>query len=316
MPIVTPGRLRVLLVGLGRAAALTAGALAERDDASIVAAVDPLGPKAEAAPSLSREATIYPELASANGEFDLAIVATPTPTHVEVCTELLAREQPPPRILCEKPLSDSFETARALFDHAHKRGVRLQVLFHYAFAPEVLAVRRAWDSLLAGHGRPADFEIFFADPRADDLARSVRVLGSSWVDLGVNAISVLARYFELVEVEAALGQPPSSGGAVIRFEGGTGTVRTSWRVPELVKQMTIRFADGSALDFDHDEQRAVLRGENGRTVIHERVDDDVAAGRYRRMVAAYLDDDGLVYDTGTSLEIHRLLASGVRKDDD
>lgn len=314
MPIVTPGRLRVLLVGLGRAAALTAGALAGRDDASIVAAVDPLGTEAEAAASLSREAKIYPVLASASGEFDLAIVATPTPTHVEVCTELLTRERPPLRILCEKPLSDSFETVRTLFDDAHKRGVRLQVLFHYAFAPEVLAVRRAWDSLIASHGPPAAFEVFFADPRADDLARSVRTLGSSWADLGVNAISVLARYFELVEVEAALGQPPGSGGAAIRFEGGTGSVRTSWRVPELVKQMTIRFADGSALDFDHAEQRAVVRGESGLTVLHERVDDDVAAGRYRRMVAAHLDDDVLVYDTETSLGIHRLLASGVRKD--
>ncbi|MEP7334213.1 MAG: Gfo/Idh/MocA family oxidoreductase [Actinomycetota bacterium] len=314
MPIVTPGRLRVLLVGLGRAAALMAGALAERDDASIVAAVDPLGKEAEAAASLSSEATIYPVLASASGEFDLAIVATPTPTHVEVCTELLTRERPPPRVLCEKPLSDSFAPVPALLDLAHQRGVRLQVLFHYAFAPEVLAVRSAWDSLIASHGPPADFDVFFADPRSGDLPRSVRVLGSSWVDLGVNALSVLARYLELVEVEAALGQPPASGGAAIRFAGGTGSVRTNWCVPAMVKQTTIRFADGSTLDFDHTDQRAVVRGEKGLTVLHERIDDDVAAARYRRMVSAHFDGDELVYDTETILGVHRLLASGVRMD--
>jgi predicted dehydrogenase len=312
MQAVKPRRpARVLVVGVGRAAALALEALSSRDDAAVVAAVDP-APAAVAA--LPPTVPLYASLDAvpASVEADVAIVATPTPTHTEICHRLVARRAAPV-ILCEKPLATDVGDAEAALDAAAAAGVALRVLYHYAHAPEVLAVRDELAALVARHGPVETADAAFADPYTGDLDERSATLVSSWIDSGINALSVLARFVDLRRVldsdlDAA---GPAHGAAVLAFEhggrAGRAHVATSWTAPVEVKRTTLEFADGTELVLDHPAGAAELRGGDARTVLH-RGGPGARLARYRSLLAAHLGDED-VYGRDETLALHALLTA-------
>ena len=144
-PIDASRRRELVLVGLGHAAALTLGGIEPRDDVRLVAAIDPLG--REATTAVPPTVEVGRTLADLPG-FEIAVVATPTATHPDVCRALFERCRGDELVLCEKPLADDPLVAEQVLDAATAAGIRFRVFFHFGFAAEVTWAREA----LAGTG--------------------------------------------------------------------------------------------------------------------------------------------------------------------
>jgi len=288
---------RVLIVGLGRAAKLAIEALADRSDASVVAGVDP----AAAAP-VAPGVPVYASLEDVPRDLgiDLAVVATPTPSHAAVCLELIDGDLPVAAIACEKPLFHVEDLLR----RAQERERPLRVLYHYAHAAEVLWTAEHLDELVARHGNMRAAVARFEDAYASELEERERVLVSSWLDSGINALSVLERFVDLqgiTDTDYAREQPVA-GAATVAFAEGEARIYTRWDVDDEVKRTTLRFDDGTSLELDHPTQTATLAG---RVVFSG--EGSARLERYRRLMDAHVRGDGNVYDDETTLRLHFLL---------
>lgn len=297
-------RRRVILVGLGRAAALTMGALMRRRDVEIVGAVDPRGEAAQIGPPKGVPVRRFlDELPRA----DVAIVSTPTPSHAAVCEELFDRVPSLSLVLCEKPAALSAGQLTSLFESARGHGIEFRVLLHYAFGSEVLWLSKC----LAGLGDVASFSVWFEDPYQEALKERAQTLVSSWADSGINALTVLARLLEPKEVVAS----SASGREISRTElsftsgqtSGTGLVRTSWLVTEPQKRTSLTLVDGTTVDVDHSARTVTANG----SVLYRASSGDATIMRYRTMIDAHLDDAPNVPDKATTLRLHALLADGL-----
>jgi predicted dehydrogenase len=297
-------RRRALLVGLGQAGTLALGALAERPDVEIVAGVDPRGRQARA-----RLPSGIPVSRSLNvgGSPDLAIVSTPTPSHAEVCCELLDRYPGLALILCEKPAAYGEGDVAALYERGREQETEFRVLLHYAFASEVLWLA----DRIGDFGEIVSFEARFEDPYADSLAEHAARLTSSWVDSGINALSVLVRLVEPEAVVAATVDPITWGEATISFRSdetaGAGTITTSWMVEARRKQTTLSLVDGTAVELDHDAGTVFVNG----SVVFRAGGADSRIERYRTMIGAHLDDATTVPSEQTTLHLHTLVTAAL-----
>jgi predicted dehydrogenase len=301
---------RVGIVGMGQAGGITLDALQYIDQATPAAAVDPDRSVSELC--LRHGVPLYRSLDDTPlTGLDAAVVATPTPSHVGVCRALLERAAPTLRVLCEKPLATDAGDVRSLFMLAARRGVRLQVLYHYAYSPEVVWAWERWRGIREAHGPVISFESRFDDPKPN-LGRAERVLASSWADSGINAMSVLARFVSLERVVS--GDPVGRCGRRVKLAFrcgdtvGTGSISTTWVAPGLVKTTRLTLADGTVMAFNHPAQAATL----GKTRKETRPlpPASVALARYRAMLAAYLSDDPSVLREDVTLRLHALLAEG------
>jgi predicted dehydrogenase len=306
----------VVMVGLGHAAGFIVDALGSCPNVRILAGVDPMLRGAflqlpAGIPVFDSVQEVPPSL-----EPDLAVVATPTSTHVDVCRELLVR-QSARRILCEKPLATAYEDADAVLDQAASQGVRLDVLYHYAFAPDVAWTMERWSAIKTAHGDVRNVSARFDDPK-DDITSASRTFVSSWADAGINALSVLARFVGIRGVSWASGGAPSVCRATLEFDSGThvgeGLVTTSWAASEVLKATNLGLADGTIYTLDHAEGSVTRLGEHGREVLYSAPRrPPLPTMRYRRMLDAYLADDDAIFDLALTRRLHHVLAEGFER---
>lgn len=294
----------VILLGLGRAGALALAALRRREDVKVVAAVDLDPETARAVPpdgvSIRRSLEALPPA-------EIVIVSTPTPSHRDVCDEVLARVPDLSMVLCEKPATLSVEDLSTLLESARGRGVELRVLLHYAFGSEVLWLTEHLHEL----GDVASFSASFEDPYGPALAERRSTLVSSWADSGINALTVLSRVLEPTAVVDSRATGLETSRTQLSFmcgeTSGTGVVRTSWRVDKPRKHTSFTLVDGTVVDVDH---LAASVTANGR-LVHGPVEGDPAVMRYHAMIDAHLDDGAALIDETTTIHLHRLLGDGL-----
>ncbi|MDP9224162.1 MAG: Gfo/Idh/MocA family oxidoreductase, partial [Actinomycetota bacterium] len=197
---------RVVVVGLGQAGGFIIEALDCLPSVELVAGVEPKGRDSSARLG---DRPVYPSLGELPPSLDpdVIVIATPTESHVPVGVEILDRVPRPRLILCEKPLATQYSEALSLFRKAAKAGVRLRVLYHFAYSPEVMWASAQWPVIQESHGPVSRFTSQFDDPKRD-LAIASEALVSSWADAGINAMSVLARFVTLDEIsQASAGGP-------------------------------------------------------------------------------------------------------------
>ena len=199
---------------------------------------------------------------AAGTEPDVVVMATPTPTHVGIVSDLLARCDA--TILSEKPLATTAAEIRELED-AHGRdhvAGRLRVAHHFAFSPEVEWARR----LVRRHpewGAPSTIHSVFNDAYAGlpDAQRAGYV--STWVDSGPNQLSVVAAFaggWRVVDHDDARDRAVT----VLDHAGGRTVLSSNWLAADTSKQTTLRFDDsGVELRIDHTSMTAmVLNGDD------------------------------------------------------
>jgi predicted dehydrogenase len=245
----------VLVVGLGAAGQTHLNVLEEISGVRHVAGVDIDPPRVPM--FRGRTLPIYPSVLDASRERspELVVVATPTSTHAEVCDQVFERF-PASTVLVEKPAADNIADARRLLSGEH----RLIVSLHMAFAPEVSWAKSVVDE--EGHelGDPISIESWAADPLQSDLASATARLSTSWVDNGINALSVIDRFARVTERNSLrpLKEDPSS----TTFEGvfscetrsgpAEAIVITSWSVGGPTRSTRICFSSGARIFMDHD----------------------------------------------------------------
>jgi predicted dehydrogenase len=243
-----PSPLRLAIVGLGRIAAAHVAAIERAGGVVVVAGADP-----DPAARLVFRGRDLPVVRDPAGlpPVDAAVVTVPTGAHLAVLRELAGAGVP--EVLMEKPLVATREELRLLDDV--RGGARVWPLLHFALADEVRWAAERIGAWTAAHGPVAEVLQIFQDPYLPRLGERLRSLHSSWLDSGVNALSVAARLAPLGAVRAAraLGEPAGTG-AVVELDlegGGTAAVVTSWHARRTSKGTHLRLADGARVLIDH-----------------------------------------------------------------
>ncbi|MGE0026915.1 MAG: Gfo/Idh/MocA family oxidoreductase [Thermoleophilia bacterium] len=243
-----PTPLRLAIAGLGRIAASHVAALERTPGVELVAGADP-GPSARLA-FRGRDLPVVRD-AAALPPVDAAVVTVPTGAHLAALRDLAAAGVP--EVLMEKPLVANREELDALDDA--RGGARVWPLLHFALADEVRWAAERIGAWTAAHGPVAEVLQLFQDPYLPHLDERLRSLSSSWLDSGVNALSVAARLAPLGPVRAArpLGAPAGTGAAVeLDLEGGgTAGLVTSWHARRTSKGTHLRLAGGARVLIDH-----------------------------------------------------------------
>jgi len=232
------------IVGFGRIGRVHADALAAMDGACLTAVFDP---------GLNHEDSVPFVITNSlrdlldSSPLDRLLIDVPTPLHRRVFDDV--RRVWDGIVLMEKPTSPALSDARAMLADA-----QLLPIYHAAHAPEVRWLQRALPQFVAEHGPIRTIESVFCDPYGSNAGASA-LYGNSWIDSGINCLSILARFVDLAETKTLHSFDGNTFEASLGFDGsnGAGTARiiTSWQVAEPSKSSRLRFDDGAVVVLDH-----------------------------------------------------------------
>ena len=208
------------------------------------------------------------DAAQKHPEPDIIIVSVPTPNHYKVCEQVFSSfDRRPVRVLVEKPCADNLEDVMDLYDN-HPDNIRLETLLHYAYSPEILWAYEHLPDWLSQHGPIKDFVATFTDPRGTpDQVNRRAALGSSWVDLGINALSAVSRLVDLTRLELHNVEAPYDYEATVSFTSGLtegcGTVATKWNVASSTHDSSFTFSSGAQLILNNYLVRGSFKDSDG-----------------------------------------------------
>ncbi len=311
MPLVPP--IRLALAGLGRITEYQLAALAALPAFQLVATCDPDVTRAAVGPP---GAAYFPalEMMLDSVACDAVLVSTPTPTHFAVAQQVLQAGR---HLLVEKPAVTQTDQLEELLEMAQQTGLLLQTALHMARGAET-----DWAlTQLSDLGPLTHFACHFHDPLCVDGQldpRAPSVLGS-WLDSGINALSVVARFVDMPALAVTRASfveeprfPVQDIGSRVEFqgEGVSGLVVTDWTQPSRQKTTTLRFTNGQEIVLDHSAETATLSGAAPRHCQRQPV----------RLVDHYIGvftDFALALTTGLSnaqrsLHLHQLLLDARR----
>lgn len=245
---------------------------------------------------------------------DDVIVATPTPSHADVCTRLLGAGGWS-RLFVEKPLATELGQVESLLEAAGRGGRALRVLYHFRTAPEVEWVAGRLDAWTARHGPVVSFACSFADPYRWLAPEQQAVFASSWVDSGINVLSILDRLVSLqerVSVREVAGAFNTYHGTVAFASGGArhlGRIVTTWQAGASSKSTFLTLEDGTGIVIDHSGNTAWIASADGTSASFFGPDTqtDRKTLRYRAMLTRTFGDGPPATDDGLDLRLHRLL---------
>ncbi|MGH3907869.1 MAG: Gfo/Idh/MocA family protein [Pseudonocardiaceae bacterium] len=306
--------LEIIVVGLGDVAQTHLTVLAQIRNVDVVAGVDPA-----AGPSTvtfrGRGIPVYRTVLDAGADHnpDVVVVATPTPTHAAVCNQV-TESFPSARILVEKPAAANLADARHVLGEI-SRQQPVEVAYHMSFSPEVSwaveVARTRADSL----GAPIAIEASFSDPYKDDVESARSRFCSSWIDSGINALSIVNRFAEPIE-RTSLRQLSDDSESV--FVGRLtcrkddmavqALILTSWHVTDAAKTTRIRYEFGAELVMDHTAVAGYLV-QNGAISAVFGSDRSIPRRErhYRALYQWWLNEGKPIIPIEISLRLHNLL---------
>ncbi len=302
----------IVVVGLGLAGRDHVRALEQTPGVAVVAAVD-----TEPSRTLTfrgRQVPMYHAVldAKSNHDPDVVVIASPTPTHAGVFDEVV-EHFPAATVLVEKPAASELNDALKLIGSKQP----VSVAFHMAFSPEVswaIGIAREKATEL---GPPVAIESVSADPYQADLASASARLCSSWIDTGINALSVIARFVTPIERTFlhGIGEPFRSifeGGFSCETQGQhlSARILTSWYATDRSRTTRIRYASGTILEMDHNAVYGTLVQDN-KTICYFGTDGSVSRreSHYRALYESWLTNQDPVFSTDTSRHLHELILS-------
>lgn len=249
-------------VGLGRIVEHHLGAFAAAPDLGVPVAGCDIDPDARR--RFDGRVTTYASLEEMLDQAGAAvlIVSTPTPTHAEICRRAIVHGGAK-TVLVEKPLATNLSEVEELLDAAVAAGVDLRCIYHAAFGPEVdWALENLGDEIRD----VTSIESEFVDPYAD--VEAAATYGDSWLDSGINALSIVAR---LVSIQGGSVAPvPSLDHSFVGTFSATsaaGEVRvriiTSWQAAEPSKVTRLDLRDGRLLVLNHQAMAARYSADDG-----------------------------------------------------
>lgn len=194
----TQNPVRFGLIGTGRIGQVHAASIAASPDAELAWVADPFIAGAEAvAQRFGGTATASPEELIASGEIDAVLIASPTPTHVDLIEASIKAGLP---VLCEKPIDLDIARVDALRPLVASSGVPVALGFNRRFDPNHAAAQAR---VAAGEiGSLEQLIIISRDPAAPP-AEYIAVSGGIFRDMTIHDFD-MARFFasDIVSVNA------------------------------------------------------------------------------------------------------------------
>ncbi|HUU92989.1 MAG TPA: Gfo/Idh/MocA family oxidoreductase [Phycisphaerae bacterium] len=233
--------LRLALVGAGHMGAYHAGAIAERDDADLVAVCD-VDRERAAGVAAAHGARVVGDVGELAGAVDAAVVAASTSVHEEVAIALLEAGI---AVLIEKPMAATADEARRIADAARRTGVVAQVGHILRFDPVTRAV--------AGRRiRPAYVDVSWVSPfsfRSMDTGVVMDVMIH-----GLDVVLFLAGEMpDRVDAVGGVVVGPHEDFVNVRlaFPGGCVATLSSSRMSRTRQRLVRVFADGAYVKMDY-----------------------------------------------------------------
>ncbi|MBD8012065.1 inositol 2-dehydrogenase [Microbacterium sp. Re1] len=191
--------IRFGLIGTGRIGQVHAANIARSDDATLSWIADPFVDGARrVSERFGGAVTSDPGELLASGEVDAVLVASPTPTHIDLIARSIERGLP---VLCEKPIDLDIARVDALRETVRSAGVPVALGFNRRFDPAFASVRAR---VTAGEiGSLEQLTIVSRDP-APPPAAYIAESGGIFRDMTIHDFDMV-RFFlpEIVEVSAA-----------------------------------------------------------------------------------------------------------------
>jgi predicted dehydrogenase len=309
---------KVVIVGIGAAGAVHAKALEDVLGVVVVAGVDSSSRVLE---FRGNKVPVYPSLFDMMSEGaihpDTIVVATPTSTHAQVCSEVSEYFRQA-SIIVEKPAADTMESAQHLVCGIGGKQ-SLTVAYHMAFSPEVEWGMRESVERAPELGVPVSIEAWGADPYQSDLAAARARFGNSWIDSGINALSVIDRFAKPIRRTSLrrLGDPSKSvfeGTFVCEFDGRQlpATILTSWYSTASSRWTKIKYSTDAEVVMDHNAVAGYIR-QGGQVCALFGSDGTIPRreAHYRALYKSWLaNKDDRIFSLDTSLRFHELLLGG------
>ena len=218
------------LLGCGRIGRVHARSLAANPRTELAVAYDPF--EAAAGEVVARHggiATTDPQVVFDDDTIDAVIIASPTPTHVELLTRAVRAGK---AVLCEKPIDLDLARVDACAAELEGLDATIMVGFNRRFDPSFRAV---WERVAAGEiGRLEHLAIVSRDP-APPPPSYIAESGGLFRDMTIHDFD-MARFFlgDVVEVSAtganlvdpAIAEAGDIDSAVVVLRGGSGALAT------------------------------------------------------------------------------------------
>ncbi|QZY50790.1 inositol 2-dehydrogenase [Leucobacter tenebrionis] len=194
----TQNPVRFGLIGTGRIGQVHAASIAVDPEATLAWVADPFVAGAEdIVKRFGGIATASPEELIASGEIDAVLIASPTPTHVDLIAASVKAGLP---VLCEKPIDLDISRVEALRPLVQSSGVPVALGFNRRFDSNFREVRTRIEA--GDIGDVEQLTIISRDPVAPP-ADYVKVSGGIFRDMTIHDFD-LARFFleDIVSVSA------------------------------------------------------------------------------------------------------------------
>jgi D-galactose 1-dehydrogenase len=205
-------------------------------------------------------------------ELDVVVVSSPNSLHIEHGIKVMSAGK---WLLMEKPLAES----QADFDKFVKSRDLLSgkctLALHAAFGVETAWFFDVCDNQSLGAGEISSFAAQFYDPyfSGQSLEKRAISLGGSWMDSGINALSVICRLIDpeqLLITDSRMTRVLTSrctevqGTVDFRFRQnlrhGFGSIDTNWTIGRDSKITTLSVATADhQIILDHSAQQVILR---------------------------------------------------------
>lgn len=278
--------IKIGILGLGHIGYYHITALQNLSEYQLIAACD-LNPELQKL--LSEDVTFYTNVNEflANEQLETVIIATPNLTHFELgCSAFKAGKN----IIMEKPAAmsmEKFDILNGLFKK--NSSLHIYYAFHAAKAFEVTWFKKYYlqHDNLKNLGPITSFSCTFYDPYWENgqINKKAIHLGNSWIDSGVNALSVLSEFINPDDLcvvamsETSLSSKVQKIQALVHFDfpvlenqhSGMGIVNTNWTMGINLKKTYLYFAySGSCIELDHSNQKILLNsGGNKKKLLYD-----------------------------------------------
>lgn len=215
--------------------------------------------------------TDYDELIQ-NKEIDAVLVSTPVNTHYEIARNALAAKK---HVLIEKPATLDIRQLIDLQEIATTNGVNMVVAFHASFAKDLLWFKEEYDNELYEELGPiVGMDCQFLDPYINNgvVENKALSLVGSWIDSGVNALSVVSRLIDpryiylkgkLLINRESYATPNISATVIYNYvlenqQSCEIAIKTDWTVNKNLKFSVLYFEDNKKIILQHSEQKVIL----------------------------------------------------------
>jgi D-galactose 1-dehydrogenase len=266
--------LKIALIGLGHIAQHQIEAIKHVEDIEIVGAHDIVLERSSLLPSSVRFYETFDSLINNCGA-DLFMVSTPNKTHFEIGMNVLQKNR---ALIIEKPCSVNQQDLNALQQEIKNSGQFCAVALHASYALDLLWYTEQLQSGKLDYGLLNGFFSGFYDPNYvnGEVLPSAIGLGGSWLDSGINALSVIARLINIEKVSVEEGRmtvidslPCSEiqGAATLSFAAsdylGKGIIDTNWALGINRKRTHLYYhKDEIEVTLDHSNETVVIRQGN------------------------------------------------------